>query len=271
MLDAHVHLEKGPYTLEWINKFIKKAVERNISEIYFLEHTHVFSECSSLYDEMGSYNTYQSEWFAGKKAQARPISDYLKLMERAKKEKLPVKLRFGLEVCYSQEHEKEIEHMKNAYPWDFLVGSIHFIDGWAFSHLKQRWSEKDVELDTIYRRYYELMIRLARSGLFDGVAHPNSLQCFGAFPPEDYSDIYEELATALAENKMYAEESSGLTINYDNMPLGMNEKMLAAMQKHNVKILTASDAHIPDNVGRYISEMETIIKSSRGKNKCTAY
>lgn len=32
--------------------------------------------------------------------------------------------------------------------------------------------------------------------------------------------------------------------------------MLKAMQKNGVRILTASDAHVPQNVGRMIREME---------------
>ncbi len=48
MIDAHVHLEKGDYSVEWIEQFIKYAVKRNIDEIYFLEHTHIFQECRNL-------------------------------------------------------------------------------------------------------------------------------------------------------------------------------------------------------------------------------
>lgn len=50
MIDAHVHLEKGDYSVEWINKFVGYAVKRNIDEVYFLEHTHIFKECRNLYN-----------------------------------------------------------------------------------------------------------------------------------------------------------------------------------------------------------------------------
>ena len=44
MIDAHVHLEKGPYTKKWLEQFINKAIENKIKEVYFLEHTHAFRE-----------------------------------------------------------------------------------------------------------------------------------------------------------------------------------------------------------------------------------
>ena len=50
MIDVHVHLEKGPYTKEWLDEFVNKAIERKIKEVYFLEHTYVFKEFYFLYD-----------------------------------------------------------------------------------------------------------------------------------------------------------------------------------------------------------------------------
>ena len=211
-------------------------------EIYFLEHTHLFQECQSLYAEMAEYNAYQGSWF-----------------EKKKKETFPVKLKFGLEVCYSPEHEKDIEKIKSLYSFDFLAGSIHFIDGWAFSHLKQRWDKKDYDLKKLYTRYYEIMYKLVQSKLFSGLSHPNSLQCFGAYPEGDFSKEYDNIACALKANAMYVEESSGLAINYDDKELGMNKEMLKYMQLHDVSIITASDAHYPKDVGKLILEMNLLL------------
>ena len=147
------------------------------------------------------------------------------------------------------------------YSFDFLVGSIHFIDGWAFSHLKQRWDKNDYDMDELYEKYYALMLSLINSRLFSGLAHLQSLQCYGAYPQKDFKHIYLQLARALCSNNMYIEESSGLAINYDDKRLGMNADMLESMVKCNVPILTASDAHSPQNVGLYIKEMNYLIQS----------
>lgn len=258
-VDGHVHLEKGPYSVEWVNEFIKYALDRNIEEIYFLEHTHLFQECQSLYTEMAEYNAYQGSWFEKKKKEMRSISEYISFIESIKKETFPVKLKFGLEVCYSPEHEKDIEKIKSLYSFDFLAGSIHFIDGWAFSHLKQRWDKKDYDLKKLYTRYYEIMYKLVQSKLFSGLSHPNSLQCFGAYPEGDFSKEYDNIACALKANAMYVEESSGLAINYDDKELGMNKEMLKYMQLHDVSIITASDAHYPKDVGKLIPEMNVLL------------
>lgn len=259
MIDAHVHLEKGNYCIDWIQEFIQYALLRDIDEIYFLEHTHIFKECQSLYDEMSHYNAYQNQWYKRKLEAARPLKEYTDFIENMKKEQFPIRIKFGLEVCYSPEHEEDIRRLKRMYPFDFLVGSIHFIDGWAFSHMKQPWKKDDYDLNVLYKRYYDLMYTLAKSNLFTGLAHPNSLQCFGAYPGNKYGMEYNAIAVALKENHMYIEESSGLVINYGDSELGMNKEMLNAMLKNDVQILTASDAHVPQNVGKLIHEMEALL------------
>jgi len=125
--------------------------------------------------------------------------------------------------------------------------------------MKQPWKKDDYDLNVLYKRYYDLMYMLAKSNLFTGLAHPNSLQCFGAYPGNKYGMEYNAIAVALKENHMYIEESSGLVINYGDSELGMNKEMLNAMLKNDVQILTASDAHVPQNVGKLIHEMEALI------------
>ena len=71
MIDAHVHLEKGDYTIKCKEQFIDYVVKRNIDEIFFLKHTHIFKECCDLYNELSMYNEYQRNWYQKKWEQAQ--------------------------------------------------------------------------------------------------------------------------------------------------------------------------------------------------------
>ena len=44
MIDGHIHIERGDYSLEWIEQFVNKAVEMKIDEIWLLEHCYIFEE-----------------------------------------------------------------------------------------------------------------------------------------------------------------------------------------------------------------------------------
>ena len=41
MIDGHIHIERGDYSLEWIEQFVNKAVEMKIDEIRLLEHCYI--------------------------------------------------------------------------------------------------------------------------------------------------------------------------------------------------------------------------------------
>ena len=253
MIDAHIHIERGPYTAGWINEFVKTAVSREIDEIWLLEHCYRFSEFVSMYD---SVCNYIDKWFH-RKAGVLKLSDYLELIEKVRHEDYPVKIRFGLEVCYFKEYEMFIKELTADKGIDFLVGSVHFIDNFSFDHKVEFWEGMDVDL--CYRRYFETSVDLAKSGIFDGIAHPDCIKLFGHKPTFSLLPYYEKLAKALSEKYMYAEQSSGIYRRTDS-EIGMNSDLLSVMKRYSVKIITASDAHCPEDVGLYLKEAEELLQ-----------
>ena len=63
MIDGHIHIERGAYTLDWINQFVSKAVEMEIDEIRLLEHCYRFEEFVPMYDSVCAYSEYVNAWF----------------------------------------------------------------------------------------------------------------------------------------------------------------------------------------------------------------
>lgn len=102
------------------------------------------------------------------------------------------------------------------------------------------------------------MLSLVRSGLFSGVAHPDSIKCFGHRPAFDLTSVYRLLADELNAHHMYAEQSGGLRLNYGFSELGMNETMLRTFKEKHVAIRFASDAHKPEDVGANIFDLQAI-------------
>ena len=58
MIDGHIHIERGPYTLDWINQFVNRAVEMQMDEIRLLEHCYRFEEFVPMYDSVCAYSEY---------------------------------------------------------------------------------------------------------------------------------------------------------------------------------------------------------------------
>ena len=61
----------------------------------------------------------------------------------------------------------------------------------------------------------------------------------------------------LANSNMYADQNSGAERRCpDTAPLGMDPELIRILKKHNVRIITSSDAHCPEDVGYKIKELE---------------
>ncbi len=258
MIDAHVHIFRGnseAYTVEHINSFVEQAQKNGITELYMLEHTHQFREFERMYRPVTDSNDYLANWLSGKLKAS--LESYAEFVDSVKGHSFPIKVKFGLEACYIPETEHILANLLEQYDWDFVTGSVHYVNNWGFDHKAELW--QGIDTDEAYRQYYDIMHRLIASGLFGGVAHPDSIKCFGHYPSGDMGSTYTSLAEALNSAGMYAEQSGGLVLNYAFAELGMNKTMLKIFKDKNVRILTASDAHIPGHAGANIRELQDIL------------
>lgn len=261
MIDGHIHIERGPYTLAWIQKFVDKAVAEGLDEIRLLEHNFRFEEFVPMYDSVRAYSDFVDAWFR-RVGGVRKLEEYLELIERVREQKYPVEIKFGMEVCYFPKAEEMTRELTRGKGFDFLLGSVHFAGDFAFDHTAELWEGEDV--DEAFRKYFEDEIRLAKSGLFDGIGHPDSITLFGHKPSFSLTAYYERLAEELAKSGMYADENSGVARRCaGTATLGMNTELLRILQKHGVRIITSSDAHCSEDVGDRIREMEGIVKWGR--------
>jgi len=261
LIDGHVHLEKGSYTIDWLSEFIRVAIERSITELYILEHSHRFEEFAPVYNSVILDETdigrYQRNWFS--KRLSVSLEEYKNFIRSMRQSSFPIKVKFGLEICYFPGYDDEIKRIVSGLDWDFLTGAVHWIDGWGFDHpvIKKVWKEKDI--NEVYIKYYKLMEKLIRSNLYNHLAHPDSIKCFDYYPDYDLKDTYLTIAELLKKHNMKTEFSLGLHINYGHKEFGLNKEFLSALKQQRVELITASDAHIPADVGKYIKEAYEII------------
>lgn len=253
MKDLHIHIERGPYTIEWIEKFIDKAVQMELEEICLLEHSIRFKEFHPTFKEASEYNLYQKKWFNGKAKTAQALDDFKKLATEIRGRVYPVKISFGLEICYFEQHQELIRDLTSDGFFDYLLGSVHWVDNWTFNQRKYQWLGKDV--NHIYKRYFEMENSLVESGIFDIIAHPDLITCHGLYPSFDLSHTYRALCENIKAHNMCLE------MNTSN-GLGVNKPFFDIAKAVGVDFSTGSDAHRPDDVGRGIKEVTALISHS---------
>ncbi len=246
--DYHMHLERGPWTLEWLERFVRTGLGRGLTEIGFSEHPHRFRDCRPMYPPREAL----SSWVDAQCTEN--LESYFRLVEEARRAGLPVKL--GLEWDFLPGYERELERLLRAYSWDYAIGSVHWLppqDGsqawWDFD-VPQRaseWEHRDVL--AAYRRYFRLIAQAAETGLFDFIGHPDVIKVFGYRPAADISDLYEAAAAAFARSGVCVE------INTAGWRKPVGEiypapAFLKACYRAGVPTLINSDAHLPEDVGK---------------------
>jgi histidinol-phosphatase (PHP family) len=238
IVDYHMHLIDDDATdgnIESVDPYVETAAQRGVDEIGFTEHVYCFRQTLELWTL-----PYQLERCGN------DLDDYCDVVIEAKRQGLPVKL--GLEVDYVAGRLDEIRDVLAPYPWDFLLGSVHWLDGEAVDMAPGIWAETAVE--DVWTRYFAALRELAESGLVDVLAHPDLPKIFGRRPsPEVVAACHEEAAAAIAEAGVAVEVSTaGL-----RKPVGElypNADFLARCRQRGVGATLASDAHAARDVGR---------------------
>jgi histidinol-phosphatase (PHP family) len=232
IVDYHMHLrapdESLDHSVEGVERFVEVAAERGLEEIGFTEHVYYFQETRDLW----------SVPYHVKRCQ-HPIEPYVDAVVEAKRQGLPVKL--GLEVDYVPGREEDTAEALASYPWDYLLGSIHFLDGKGIDG--EPTLVEEVGVEEAWRRYYEALAQAAASGLFDSLAHPDLVRMWG----QEIAWDWDRVASTL--EGVYVEVStSGLYKPHEK--LYPDADLLAAAHRRGIPITLASDAHVPANVGR---------------------
>jgi histidinol-phosphatase (PHP family) len=253
MKDLHIHIERGDYNLGWIEQFIRKAQEMELDEICLLEHTIRIRDFHPVFKEAREYNLYQRRWVDAKMPSAHSLAEFKALAEDVRSREYPVKVSFGLEVCYFEQHLDEIRELVSDGFFDYLLGSVHWIDNWTFNQRKYQWLGRDV--NEIYRRYFELENSLAQCGIFDIIAHPDLITCHGLYPDYDLADTYRNLCENLKKNNVALEMNT-------SKGLGVNSDFFEIAKQVGVSFTTGSDAHRVEDVGRRIKEVTALISRS---------
>jgi histidinol-phosphatase (PHP family) len=255
IVDYHMHLRRGPvgkseevdHTPAALAPYLETAAARGVDEIGFTEHVYYFRQTREIW-----INEYERQ---------RCVHDldlYCNTILEAKRQGLPVKL--GLEVDYVGDRQERLEELIGGYPWDFLLGSVHYIGELAIDQQPGIWAVDSVE--RAWRRYVDALVELAGSGSVDVFAHPDLPKIFSQRPePGVLGELQAEIADTAARTGVALEISTaGL-----RKPVGElypDPPLLRACVERGVPITLASDAHLPADVGLELEQAVALAREA---------
>lgn len=246
IVDYHMHLrderERIAHDTHSVEPFVDAAHDAGVDEIGFTEHAYYFTQLRTLWSV-----PYQVE---------RCVYDldaYVGAVLEARERGLPVKL--GLELDYVPGREDETRALLAAYPWDYLLGSVHYVDGLGIDGAPRLADAVGVE--EMWRRYFETLARAANSGLFDSLSHPDLAKVFGDRVEFDYTEISDAIA-----GSGVAVEVSTAGLRKPVGELYPHPDFLAACRERGVPVTIGSDAHVPSLVGCDFDRARRLLRSA---------
>ncbi len=152
---------------------------------------------------------------------------------------------------------------------DYLIGSVHFIDGWGFDNPEFIGRYEHEDIDHIWQCYFDLIERMAQSRLFDIVGHLDLIKVFKFLPKRPICDI--------AHNAIKAIKAADMTIEINvagyRKPIAEpypSRELLELAYDADIPITFGSDAHTPEQVGLFRHEAEALAKEV-GYNTCATF
>ena len=267
MLDYHIHIEKTPYSREQLMKFLDTGLKRGISEFCITEHIHQFREAKSFLLQgikrmcrEDIVDTWLYEHFN------ESVENYINFIDYFRNREYPIKL--GCEIDYFEGEEEWIHSFTDKYPWDFVLGSVHWVNGWAIDNPDNVGLWKD-EVANVYQTYFLLVKKAASSGLFDVIAHFDLVKLFNFQPKRSLKTLLETTVKSIADNGVGIEVNTG-GLRRPVKEIYPGREILSLCKQHNIYVTLGSDAHKPEDVGRDFEKAIRLLKQV-GYNKVSKF
>ena len=252
LTDYHVHLRpddepdwpaERAFSPENADRYRTVAGERGVEELGIAEHIYRFQQATKVWQHP-FWRQYAVD----------DLDAYCEFVGNG------TNLKLGIEADFVPGREDNMANLLDRYEWDYVIGSIHFIRDQAVDLQGGQydiWRSNDP--DTVWKRYFETLGELARSGMYDILAHPDLVKVWGAEGPQPTGDLrrfYELAMDGIAESDIAIEVSTaGL-----RKPIGEiypSASFLEMCLEVGRPVALSSDAHTVDELAyRYDDALE---------------
>ena len=225
------HRDDLPYTQKLLIPWAEYAREAHLTDVVLTDHGR-YHKCINL-------------------------EEFLKFKSKIN----DINFKIGIEIDNNPE-TSETDYKwteKNFDKLDFILGSVHFIDEWAFDHpnYKDQFSKWDI--DELYSRYFENIKKLINKGFIDGLAHLDLIKIFGYRPKKKIKYFVEDVLKLIKQKGLTVE------INTAGWRKPVNEqypqeKIIEMIKQMDIPITTASDAHTAKDVGYGYDRLYEMLK-----------
>ena len=246
MFDYHLHSSLSFDSETMPMEIALAAKENGLREICFTDHYDYNSDPAKMHN-LFSHDAYRAAY------------DGLELPG--------LTVRKGVEAGLTRWNEPQLNAFLQGYPFDFVIGSVHFVDGYD-PYEPEYWQDRTVQ--EAFRVYLEEIYHCVRiHENFDVLGHLTYV-CKSVHNPthapvqmKDFQEITDEIT------KILVTKGKGMEINTSGVDRAgaflPSADYLRRFKELGGEIVTlGSDAHDPSRVGQYAPQALTILEDIFG-------
>jgi len=238
LIDYHIHTAMSADAKGDIADYVKTARDRGLMEIGFSDHFHLEKQDYSMsYEKLAQY--------------VEKVRSYKEHAD------FPVKL--GLEVDFIPGLDSEIEKVVNLERFDYVIGSVHFIDNWGFDDPRYISEYQKWDIAELYCTYFSLVQQCASSWLFDIIGHVDLIKKFKYKPKTHMTNVFKETVKILKKSKVVVEVNTG-GLRTPCKEIYPSKTLLQMCFDNGIPVTLGSDAHMPQDVGKNFDDVLKLIR-----------
>src|SRR5208283_6033110 len=196
------------------------------------------------------------------------LDEYAEKVSEARRDFPQLTIRLALEVDYLPGHEDWIRELAARHPWDYFIGSVHYVsDNWDIDNPAKlsEWNHRDAF--EVWTAYFNRLTMAAESRLFEIIGHADLPKKFGHRPTRDCTPLYEKFLAAVQKHHC-AIELNTAGLRKDCNEIYPSRQILELAFQKGVPITFGSDAHAPEEVGMNFAEAIQLARGVGYRESC---
>jgi len=248
LVDIHNHTKLCNHAEGEPFEYVKKAIEKGTKYFGFSDHAPMDfdKEYRMSFDDMKRYE------------------DSIKELKYRYKNDVEILLGYEVDFLKGYMDKRVLEA-----DVDFLIGSVHFLNGWGFDNPEFIGEYQGKDIDLLWEHYFEAIEDMAKSGYFDIAGHLDLIKVFNFRPKKDIKILSKNALKAIKKADMSIElNAAGL--RKPCKEIYPSDEILELVSELDIPITFASDAHKPSQVAEGSSQLESTARRF-GYEKCAVY
>jgi len=249
--DYHMHTPLCRHATGEPAEYARRALEIGLTEIGFSDHSPMRR------DDFDDWRMFNNQ-----------LDEYVEKVRQARRDFPQLAIRLALEVDYLPGHEDWIRELAARHPWDYLIGSVHYVsESWAVDNPYKISEWKNRDAFEVWSAYFERLTMAAETGFFEIIGHADLPKKFGHWPTRDCTPLYEKFLAA-AKKQDCAIELNTAGLRKDCREIYPNREILQLAFQKAVPVTFGSDAHAPGEVGMNFAEAIQLARAAGYRESC---